>query len=1201
MNVEKEREDVLAVIEDLDAIALASAVGGLLLVSKNLHHAHRFEALANMVAAGTARGDREVTATVLRRVHEALGEWTGMNDDPWPNLAVEAFVYHGGTHLFIPGGIDTIFVLRALVRAVERVSEPQSAFAPRAARLIQFACALSDELLSAVGAKRNEAVPDPGGVSLPGGQRLRALREAVRLGPERFAHLRSMAAVTRQDAERFCRPIGSIEEPDPILSHLYLTHTPLLRSGDEVVVVAPHLLAEAAVRAVLDLSREMGNQEKLSEEFHLVSFIMADEALGLLRLRSLTTPRKSFTSTPGSYVSHVIYQCDRDKAHHVMFASDGLVGEPDGQWDTTLLSTEMTAAQEALPEIIKQLYPHVTAWTSILVTTGIGRDFSLSFPRTGVRTWGINSGDIEAIAYAEERDSLLIWKFQDGLEEAEKSTQLFSWSPLDTYSLWRRLGRRFIRDKEGPATHINIGADMGMLVRQDAATKRDWHGLVSLDPGHLVEVGLADDRDLPIYLPRYPSRQRVCVAVETSGPLVWFTTPAERDLSARQKIVRTHAEIGRMLSFWCAEFSSYLGERLPAYTTDHPIVVEYEYFDEGGPVNEDGYSVESQEGLPIRLAIAHKFYETYDETNAAERRLVAVVMTKVLAAAGVPDAEGMVLGAIDTVAPVGPKRMLHAIHLDRHPAFQGGKDLPRERHANDFDLHRARKIGRGSDAADQTLQGDECRRWLNAAVGRMYDALRSAIAPFTGSSLVRELMRRNEALVLEGAQRGMMLSSILACAERLPGVRDQIMNQIDRHARASGATRFLIEYVAAEPPEGAMELSSATFDSWLALAVEIIALGAASDVSRYELAEVSVRLGRTEYEVDLGGYEAAIVEGRGRVHAERFDLERERRGVRDVGPTPASPPPLPAELARMSTGVGAEFGCAIEQLASFFREALALAYEKQVPVVVESRKAFLARLATRLGWSEAAVDRCLSHFTLSPRARFVEPPAPFRTADLWPWIFNRGLSYVRRPFIRRPDDDICFAPGHLSQTWTNLMMLLTTGRFKARTPELRAAMDQYVQAPSRAFAEEVGRVLKQRGLIVATHVSKVAGMRIEAGRGRSLGDVDVLIAQKSKRRIIAIECKDVQLDRMPHEISSDIRDLFLGSSSKASAQDRHLARLAWLRARQDDVVKWLVGASPKGWQIDAAFATSRALVSPYLGKARMPVWALRQLRRGEGP
>jgi hypothetical protein len=483
----------------------------------------------------------------------------------------------------------------------------------------------------------------------------------------------------------------------------------------------------------------------------------------------------------------------------------------------------------------------------------------------------------------------------------------------------------------------------------------------------------------------------------------------------------------------------------------------------------------------------------------------------------------------------------------------------------------------------------------------MYDALRLAIAPYAGSALVRELLGRNEALVLEGSERDMMLASILACAERLPGARDQIMNQIDRHARAAGATRFLIEYVAAEPPQGAMEVSTATFDSWLALAVEIIALGAASDVSRYELAQVSVRLGRTEYEVDLGGYEVAIMEGRGRVHAERFDLERERQGVRDVGPAPASPPPLPAELTRMSTGVRAEFERGIEELASFFREALAFANERQEPVVSVSRKAFLTSVATRLGWSEAAVEGCLSHFTLSPRARFIEPPAPYRNADLWPWIFNRGLSYVRRPFIRRPDDDICFTPGHLSQTWTNLMVLLTTGRFKARTPELRAAMDHYVQAPSRAFAEEVGRVLKERGLIVATHVSKVAGMRIEAARGRSLGDVDVLVAQKSKRRIIAIECKDLQQDRMPHEISSDIRDLFVGSSSKPSAQDRHLARLAWLRARQDEVVKWLVGASPKGWRIDAALSTSRALVSPYLGKARMPVWTLRQLRRGEGP
>ena len=54
--------------------------------------------------------------------------------------------------------------------------------------------------------------------------------------------------------------------------------------------------------------------------------------------------------------------------------------------------------------------------------------------------WAINAGDIEAIVYAEERDSLLIWKFQEGLEEVEKTTQLFSWSPLDASQFFNRFG-----------------------------------------------------------------------------------------------------------------------------------------------------------------------------------------------------------------------------------------------------------------------------------------------------------------------------------------------------------------------------------------------------------------------------------------------------------------------------------------------------------------------------------------------------------------------------------------------------------------------------------------------------------------------------------------------------------------------------------------------------------------------------------------
>ena len=58
-------------------------------------------------------------------------------------------------------------------------------------------------------------------------------------------------------------------------------------------------------------------------------------------------------------------------------------------------------------------------------------------------------------------------------------------------------------------------------------------------------------------------------------------------------------------------------------------------------------------------------------------------------------------------------------------------------------------------------------------------------------------------------------------------------------------------------------------------------------------------------------------------------------------------------------------------------------------------------------------------------------------------------------------------------------------------------------------------------------------------------------------RVLVIECKDFEMARMPHEVSSDVRSLFAGTGSARSTQEKHKARLAWVVAHIDDVVDWL--------------------------------------------
>jgi len=99
-------------------------------------------------------------------------------------------------------------------------------------------------------------------------------------------------------------------------------------------------------------------------------------------------------------------------------------------------------------------------------------------------------------------------------------------------------------------------------------------------------------------------------------------------------------------------------------------------------------------------------------------------------------------------------------------------------------------------------------------------------------------------------------------------------------------------------------------------------------------------------------------------------------------------------------------------------------------------------------------------------------------------------------------------------------------------------------------------------------------------------------------RIIAVECKDFQMARVPNEVRADLEELFISTDRSRCSQEKHLRRIAWLSEHQAEVVPWMGGPAGCNWQVAGAFVFSLTLISPVLGHARLPVVSFRDLRNG---
>lgn len=152
---------------------------------------------------------------------------------------------------------------------------------------------------------------------------------------------------------------------------------------------------------------------------------------------------------------------------------------------------------------------------------------------------------------------------------------------------------------------------------------------------------------------------------------------------------------------------------------------------------------------------------------------------------------------------------------------------------------------------------------------------------------------------------------------------------------------------------------------------------------------------------------------------------------------------------------------------------------------------------------------------------------------------------------------------------------------------------------AEAFNDKVADLYEGlRSFVVRKRVKKIGGRRLEHVPGHTLGDIDVLVADPRRRRLLAIETKDLEVARTPAELANELHQTFLVGQAHASAVDKHLARVAWLRQYLRETLEWLKldASSWRRWRVEPLLVVDRELMGPFLKQPPLTVLSYRELR-----
>lgn len=1145
---------------------------------------------------------------------------SGPRWDPYETSLVEPLAFYGGRFLFLTDGDPrNVFYLRVVLQAIflgDGVGEDPVRAGLR--RLSRAVLNLSNHLIDAAGYERYEKAPhrSESGPTLPEQIRFAELRSAVDMTEDRLAEVvgadPSILSPLVRDLDGEGPPPISSETGDPLFDLF-----PLVRRGERYVVTGPNNLAKALRHNLISALIGEGHRDRLAEQLWQVN--LAECVYSAERMSWKLLDVKKPERDSGSCVGVAIFGFDSDKAAAVTIVGDDLGSfdqqAPDSIQDIRGRAGEIEDAMNNAEVVMLGAPPRPNELLHVVLLAGCGRSTmfgigagssSLNAPRL---LFGSESFSTISLAGSDECE---LWKFARASERVRVGARVMPSDPLDEYAAWRDNKRSFYFGDDGRPTFVIFDSSHGRALREQVAAERDIH------PAHLDDqitevMRLHDDPEIPIYVRVLDLGDSESLGprqlVEADGAAIWVVGRTESEHEWRP-----YFEMVDATAYWVWQISPSLPE-MPSALIQAGITLVVEVEDPAAwarrPVEDDGGPVASVNtlGEGLKVTVHPVMMARLDRPdNVADRELTELLLKGFWELSegwgGEAPMDGTIANALERHAPLGPKKKITLVSNLKEIALVDGP-LPPYRPLQDADAEPLLDQAGELIAANTKIQigpinADEAGDVLNMIVADHFEQFAKMIASLSPNGLLEVLVAIHESALHHEAVAQMTFASKAACFSETKLV-DDLVEEIPLGASTAIAMRFILEYVVTRPPTGLRPLSRDFLDQILALAAQIANRGLISDVVTYELGDLKLellgsgRLGINRHGGYLGGQQTYL---EARIPSQA-SAARESYG--DLWEAPAGGRPPIAD--KLDAGAQAEWGVSMTELAEFHGELVGAAMRRSMAVSSATRGELVAELGEALDLAQSKIERILEMLSLAARKDFLKPPKAYALPDVYPWRFNRELSYLRRPLLVRPSpdgnpdaDEILWGPRHVDASGRQLLMLVLSERLKARSTEMRNLMSELRQEETAGFVEEVGRRHREAGYVVRTNVNKIAGKRVLKPNGDPAGDLDLVAANPVRKVLLIRECKDLEAARTPAETHNELERTFAVGRKKRSATDKHLDRIAWVEQNLKDVLAWLdLPGDGSDWRVIGGFVVDTEPLSPYVYECPLPVTPLSRL------
>lgn len=1163
----------------LDRMASAATFGGLLAQPELQPNCARLEALAH-AAVATCNGGRQPRRFDIESLFGRAGQICRHLEDPSEDAFSSIVTTRDGDFRIIEGTWESAaFYLQRCLNVLEALGVLQPAFVP----LMYSSTALlrlSDLTCARAGIGRNMFGSLEPVKRLPGkfAGRLGEIRQLVRFTAADL----TASGIDEQSLAPYIFDLSAVDAvAERSLDHSLLERRPIIRDGSFIYLILPTAVSVAIRGAVLEASDVMGVKEAFLGELAL-DYAKHFSQTPLLGSRA--RPEIEFKRTEHGLLSGIAQEIDVGRFLNIIFMVDTLEGfEVRGFVGAQTISGGIVGDIQSWIDHVAGVAvqsPRYRSGITLLVGCGFGRGLigaplTVKYPNWKLRFVGASM--LSTIGWGRRMTPLHLWRLFEAQDKLRTlGVELHNINGLLNLVAWANsldghlVPHQLLPDDAGLSGKLNISVDQTALweFRREVLSAWDTHSERD-ETGRWV---LVQREGRPLVPPRDPrlhiyatvnSHQRGKPrAVIIGKSRTWWADvegygggPATYDrwktiaiwLSRAASVVEDWVDgLPPGPIVWKASFALDVTDR------DEHEIPQPASLDECRA----HIQVSSDSAKAIVFTTADEAFERgiFNIENIAERALVEAFVEGVLQL--VPGASGRKRELVELIIPNPAMRHTHAF-VARNFRDYVEHTLPDQSIGIDAVDVSSLKLGLGWRARSRSAGGsvagkEDCGHFLNSLVAQLEDELCKRLNQLRRGPTLWRLLKNHEATVVDRNRWRKTAAAILAMSDD----REATISAIGEHDQESNAvtlaSRLALEIAHCECPleageiPGALELSRI-----LAIASSIFHFGGWSDAIKWDVMEPRLRVTPLgDVQGNLGFITDVMHPFAVATHGERVerDIEDYAENLQERVPVASVVGSFEAEFLQAWVE---QFGVSLDHVRHFVDLVEDIGIQGQSAVLRMPRSALIRSICACSDLSETSVLAILNSLELPARSTWRSLPPGFDSADIHPWRFRRRLSILRRPLLQMTNDAdplLVFAPGMLRDAVVYMLGNYHLGAFPHR--QLSPLMSKWAGHAARErgdkFTEKVAARLRELGWEVQSQVRITKILRTSFIQ--DFGDVDVLAWNCATRRILVIECKDVQYRKTYGEIAEQLAD-FRGEMRGDGKPDdllRHLNRVRLL-------------------------------------------------------